>query len=269
MRLRGLIVLSVLCATVPWPFALRAADLRGQLTVAGHGPEQEVLQSLARAFEKAHPGTAVEIKWSRYLKTLELLRKGEADIAVTGHEEPEFTPTQIAWDGIAIIVNAANPVREVTLQQVADLFTGKIKTWAELQGSDKGVELIRRPADRNLNAGLEQSLGIVGKLANRGKEIRSDQDASREVGGGFNAVSYLSLGFAQHSITFGTPIAILTVDKEEPAEHTVRDGRYKIRRPVLLLSRKESNPLVEAFLAFCLSPEGQRLVDEQYIPLKR
>lgn len=268
MPVHGLFFLTLLLTVLmPAPRG-DAADLRGQVTVVGHGPEQDLMQSLGGAFEKAHPGTVVEIKWSRYLKTIELLRKGEADVAVTGHEDPAFTATPIAWDGIAIIVNAANPVHEVTLQQVADLFTGRIKTWAELQGSEKGVEVIRRPADRNLNTGFERALGIVGKLSEKGREIRSDQDASREVGGAFNAVSYLSMGFAQHSITFGTPIRILTVDREEPAEHTVRDGRYKIRRPVVLLSQKEPNPLVEAFLAFCLSPGGQRVVDEVYIQYK-
>lgn len=64
---------------------------------------------------------------------------------------------------------------------------------------------------------------------------------------------------------YGVNVSLLMIDRVEAAKETVRDGRYKLRRPVLLLSRKEPNPVAEAFATFALSKEGQAIVEEMFI----
>jgi phosphate transport system substrate-binding protein len=239
--------------------------LIGRIVVAGYGPELPVLQELGRAFEKAHPGSAVDFEWDRRVKAVDLVKSGRAQIAVTDHTDPDLRAVPIAWDGIAVIVNFANPVREVTKEQVRKLFSGGIKRWSELDGSNAKVDVIQRPPDGNVSLGFEEALGIQGQTST-GKVIRSDQKTLSEVSGKDTAVTYVSLDTALKAQEDGIPIQVLTIDKVEPATSTVKDGRYGLRRPVLLLLPKESNPLADAFAAFARSEQGQRIIASQYVP---
>ena len=84
-----------------------------------------------------------------------------------------------------------------------------------------------------------------------------------------SAVSYVSLGQALEAVASGVPVKLLPVDKIEPETPTVKDGRYTLRRPVLLLSHNEPDPLVEAFEQFALSEDGQKIISESYTPLPK
>ncbi len=261
----GIIVCAVSAFCVGWSTSA-PAGVTGSIIIAGYGPEQNLMQELAAAFEKANPGTAIDIKWSRYLKTVDMVKAGEAQITVTGREIPDLDATPIAWDGIAVIVNFSNPVKEVTNRQVIDIFSGKAKRWLDLGGSDSRIEVIHRPLDQNIRTGFLKALGIDAQPDSTEEEwIREDQKTLGAVGGRLNAVSYISLRQAHEALKFGITIRVLIVNGVDPGEPTVKDGRYKIRRPVLLVTAKERDPVTQAFLDFARSPEGQRIVDELYV----
>jgi phosphate transport system substrate-binding protein len=252
---------------------IHAADggASGSLTIAGNGPEQALMERLARAFEKANPRAYVDILWDEKSKPLELLHAGKANAAVTGKEDPELAATQIGWDGIAVMVNLSNHTKEVTTQQVADIFSGKVRLWSDLGGPDTKILVIDRPRNRNIRDTFEHELGIPGKIIDSAKVIGPDDKAIKAVVGTLppmSAVTYISLGPALEAVNSGVAVRLLPVDKVEPEEPPVKDGRYKLRRPVLVVSKKEPNPTLDAFLAFALSPEGQKIVDaESYTPL--
>ena len=84
------------------------------------------------------------------------------------------------------------------------------------------------------------------------------------VAGSVSAVAYASLKPALDAVKYGFDVGLLVIDGVQAAEETVKDGRYKLRRPVLLLSRKEPNPLAEAFAIFARSKEGQEIVNETF-----
>lgn len=255
-------------ASVPLLFASvsSAAGLTGRIVVAGYGPELGVMQDLGRAFEKAHPGTAIDYQWDRNVKAVELVKSGEAQVAVTDQADPALKTVPIAWEGIAVIVNFANPVSEVTTAQVKDLFTGKITRWSDLDGGDQSVEVLPRTADDNIQSGLEASLGIAGQFRATGKPVRTDEKALRAVSGRDRAISYLSLAAALKAQEDGIPIRILTVDKIDPGQPTVKSGAYKLRRPLLLLTVQQPNALTEAFVTFAGSPEGQQILQPTFVP---
>jgi phosphate transport system substrate-binding protein len=255
---------SVLCVLL---FAAPSiAGLTGRIVVAGYGPELPVMQDLWRAFEKAHPGTAIDFRWDRTVKAVELVKNGDAQVAVTDQADPALKTVPIAWDGIAVIVNFANPVGEVTLDQVKDLFTGKITRWSDLDGGDQVVEVLPRAPEDNVQAGLEASLGIAGQFQASGKPMRTDEKALRAVSGRDRAISYLSLAAALKAQEDGIPIRILTVDKVEPGQPTVKSGAYKLRRPVLMLSVSQPDPLTDAFIKFATSPDGQKILQPVFVP---
>ncbi len=242
------------------------AGLTGRMLIAGYGPELPQVQDLGKAFEKSHPGTAVDFQWDRNVKAVDLVLGGAADLAVADQAVPSLRETRIAWDGIAVIVNFANPIREVTSRQLRDLFTGRLTRWSDLGGSSDKVEVLERPSDDNIKAGFESSLGISDRIFRPAAVIRSDQKALRAVSGNTSAITYLSLSAALKAQEDGIPIQILTVDHVEPGLPTVKDGSYALRRPVYLLSREQAGPMVEAFLAFAQSSEAAAILQTVFVP---
>ncbi|MDQ6736023.1 MAG: substrate-binding domain-containing protein, partial [Nitrospirota bacterium] len=199
------------------------------------------------------------------------VKSGQAHIAVTGQEGAGLHAAHIGWDGIAVVVNMSNHTKEVTSQQVADIFSGKVKSWSDLGGPDTKILLIDRPRNRNIRETFEQQLGIAGKIPEGAKIIGPDDKAIKTVVGTLpplSAVTYVSLGPALEAVTSGVAIRLLPIDKVEPEEPPVKDGRYKLRRPILLLTKQGSNPVADAFAAFALTKEGQTIIDnEGYTPL--
>jgi phosphate transport system substrate-binding protein len=261
--------ISLLLVGATTPTAL--ADVAGNLTIAGNGPELTTIESLARAFEKANPRAYLDVVWDGNSKPVEMVKSDQAQIAVTGFESPDLSTTPIAWDGIGVIVHLSNLTKEVTKQQVADIFSGKITMWSELGGLDTKILVIDRPRNQNIREAFESQLGIAGKMTRAAKVIGPDDQVVKTVVGTLpplSAVAYLSLSQGLSVVSGGVAVKLLPIDKVEPEIPTVKDGRYPYRRPVLLLSKKEPHPLVEAFTQFVLSPAGQQLIAETYIPIK-
>jgi phosphate transport system substrate-binding protein len=248
------------------------AETSGNLIIVGNGPELSTIESLARAFEKANPRAYVDLVWDDHSKPVEMLKAGEAHIAVTGSEDSSLTATQIAWDGIGILVHLSNFTKEVTKQQVADIYSGKVKEWSELGGPETKILLIDRPKNQNIRDAFERQLGIDGKIPENAKIIAKDDKVIKTVVGTLpplSAIAYISLTQGLAVVTSGVAVRLLPVDKVEPEVPTVKDGRYPLRRPVLLLSKKDPNPLVDAFGQFAQSPAGRQIIAETYIPFDR
>jgi phosphate transport system substrate-binding protein len=252
------------------PIPLRA-EVSGNLIIAGNGPELTAIEPLARAFEKSNLRAYVDVLWDERSKPLDMVKTGQAHLAVAGAEDGELKSTQIAWDGIAIVVHLSNFTKEVTRQQVADVFSGAVTTWSELGGPDTKIMLIDRPRNQNIRDSFEQQLGIVGKIPDKAKVIARDDKVIKTIVGTLaplSAVSFLSLQHALDAVNSGVAIRLLPIDKVEPELPTVKDGRYSLRRPVLLLSKQESNPLIEAFQDYALSAPGQKIISDTYTALK-
>jgi len=273
--LRVAYIVTVVCLAIAALAPLAPVDggdaVSGNLVIAGNGPEQRVVEQLARAFEKANPRAYVDVVWDENSKPVDLVKSGQAHIAVTGQEDAGLHAAHIGWDGIAVVVNMSNHTKEVTSQQVADIFSGKVKSWSDLGGPDTRILLIDRPRNRNIRETFEQQLGIAGKIPEGAKVIGPDDKAIKTVVGTLpplSAVTYVSLGPALEAVTSGVAVRLLPIDKVEAEEPPVKDGRYKLRRPILLLTKQGSNPVADAFAAFALTKEGQTIVDnEGYTPL--
>lgn len=270
-----LLLLCTVCVAIAAGAALPSwsqAELSGNLIIVGNGPEQTTIESLARAFEKANPRAYVDVVWDDHSKPVEMVKAGDAHVAVTGSEDPALAATQIAWDGIGILVHLSNFTKEVTKQQVADIYSGKVKEWSELGGPETKILLIDRPKNQNIRDAFERQLGIDGKIPDNAKVIAKDDKVVKTVVGTLppmSAVAYISLNQGLAVVTSGVAVRLLPVDKVEPEVPTVKDGRYPLRRPVLLLAKKDPNPLVDAFVQFAQSPAGRQIITDTYIPFER
>lgn len=263
----GLLATLTLVLALP---VITSAEMKGSLVIAGNGPELPTIETLARAFERANPRVYVDILWDEESTPVDLVQTGQAHLAVTGAEHPALRATQIGWDGIGILVHLSNFTKDVTKQQVADVFAGKVRDWSELGGPDTKILPIDRPRNQNVRDAFETHLGLAGKLTGQAKTIGPDEQVVKTVVGTLpplSAVAYISLSTGLSAVSSGVAVRLLPVDKVEPEIPTVKDGRYHLRRPLLLLSKKDSSPLAEAFALFARSATGQAIVSEIYVPM--
>ena len=262
-RHAGMVIsLIVALAVLVW-----SADeaLSAAITIAGNGPELRMVERLTRAFEKQHVGAVAEIRWDPSFQPTHMVKSGEADLAVTELIDPDLVATPIAWDGIAVVVDFANPLREITSLQLAAMFSGVVTQWSDVGGIDARIELIDRPSNQLIRGTFETILDIVGKIPPSAHVSRSDQRAISSVAGNGSAVTYVSLGVALDAVTYGVGVALLNVDQIEPAKQTVSDGRYRLRRPILLLRKNESNSTAASFVDFALSNEAKDIIEEMFV----
>lgn len=246
------------------------SQLAGSLIIAGNGPEQATVEVLARAFEKANPRTYVDVLWEETSSPLQSVKTGLAHIAVTGMEDPTLRATQIGWDGIGILVHLSNFTKHVTSRQVADIFSGKITEWSEVGGPETRILVINRPTGQDIREAFESHLGIVGSVPQAAPLISTDDMVVKTVVGTLpplSAAAYVSLRTGSSAVSQGVAVRLLQVDQVEPEPPTVKDGRYTLRRPLMLLSTTNPNSLVQAFADFALSPVGQAIVGETYVPI--
>ena len=137
-------------------------------------------------------------------------------------------------------------------------------------GPETKILLIDRPRNQNIREAFESQLGIAGKIPDTAKVIGRDEKVVKTVVGTLpplSAVSYISLSTGLSVVSTGVAVRLLPVDRIEPEVPTVKDGRYSLRRPLLFLMKKDSNPLADAFAQFALSPAGQAIIADSYIPL--
>jgi phosphate transport system substrate-binding protein len=244
------------------------AALAGRILIAGYGAELSVVQDLAKAYERLHPGTAIDLEWESTVRASHLVKTGEAQIAVTDQPDPALKSTQIAWDGIAVIVNFSNPVKSLSSAQVRGLFSAQIINWSELDGAATNIEVIPRTAANNLTIGFKDSLGLTERMVAAAAPVGSDQNLLSLVSGRDATISYISLATALKAQEDGISIQILTIDQVDPGDATVKNGRYRLRRPVLMLTGTQPDPLTESFLSFVRSVNGQELLRSMFVPLE-
>src|SRR2546430_2344755 len=256
----------------PPPVVAADISLMGKLPISLTGREQALFEKASVKFEKVHPRVRVRFAATEGGDPLAALADGSADIAVVGTtlkpDEKNWTGTTVGWEGIAIMVNASNRVQEVTLKQIADLFSGAAKTWDELGGLQARIVVVNREEGKGVRPYLEQLLSLGGKFVNGKGVVEPDKEAIRYVSGNLNAVSYINLSTGIGNVSVGVPIRLLTINKVDPEPANVSSGAFPLRRPIVVVTKTPPSPIVKAFVDFMLDKEGQKTVQEEdFVPL--
>ncbi len=156
----------------------------------------------------------------------------------------------VALDGVAIVVNPANPVSDLTVEQIADIYTGKITTWSELGGADAPIAVYGREDGSGTRSAFEEIVGVEGTCVYT-NEYGSTGDVIGNVAGNENAIGYASLS------AVGDTVSAVKVNGVAPSEATVKDGTYTIQRPFLMVTKQgvSLSAAAEAFLAYATSAD--------------
>ena len=172
--------------------------------------------------------------------------------------------TVVAIDGIAVIVNSANPVRDLSITQIRNIYTGAITDWSQVSGGAKSgrIAVISREEGSGTRGAFEELAGFQGKLLAGANEFTSTGAIKASVVSNADAIGYISLGSVDDTI------AAVAVDGAAASNANVINGSYKIARPFIILTGNNVHPESSAFVNWMLGAEGQAIVRKSWIPVK-
>lgn len=241
-------------------------------TVATDGSTsmEKVIGFLSEAYMEEHGDIKVTYNPTGSSSGIQAVAEGRCDIGLASRnlkeeETAELTETIIAIDGIGIIVNPENPVADLTIEQIGEIYSGNITNWKEVGGNDAPIVCIGREAASGTRDGFEEVTGTKDKCQ-YSQELTSTGDVVQTVSGNPNAIGYASVASANDSVK------LLSVEGVIPTTETIQDGEYKVQRNFVFVTKKDT-PLSEAaqeFFDFATSPQADSLIQEAgAVPVKR
>ncbi|HVP11411.1 MAG TPA: phosphate ABC transporter substrate-binding protein [Phycisphaerae bacterium] len=259
-QLRILILGAVITWCLPWAGCRR--DDPGTVNVVGSTSIQPFAELLAQEYEKKNPDHKVDVQGGGSTAGLQAVANGLAQIGMcsrglTPEESKQFTGVMIARDGLAVVVNPANPVSELKMEQVRGLFSGQIKNWKDIGGRDEPVRVITREESSGTRECFVHLVMGQEKISREALVQESSGAVKELVKGNTAAIGYISLGLV------GKELKALVVDGEQPTAQNVLDGKYKLARPLLFVTKGSPSPAAQKFIDFVLLAESQKTLEAE------
>ncbi len=243
-------------------------ELSGTLSMNGSTSMEKVIKAVNGAFMEKNKGVTVNLNLTGSGTGIQEASEGKCDIGnssrkLKDEEAEKLDATVVGLDGIALVVNPANKLEDITLQDLAKVYSGEITNWKELGGDDKAIVVIGREDGSGTRDGFE-SIVMGDKEPKYAQELESTGSVINAVATTDGAIGYASLANVDETVK------ALKVGGVEATEENVKSGTYEVQRPFICATLKGSdNKLVKAYLDFILSEEGQALVLAQgAVPVK-
>lgn len=237
-------------------------DATGTVTMAGSTSMEKLANSLKEAFGAKYPGITVTAEFTGSSAGIESLDAGSVDIGNSSRELSEdekakgIVENVVAIDGIAVITDTANDVKEITSDDLAKVYTGEITNWKELGGADEAIVVVGREAASGTRGAFEELLDIKDqcKYAN---ELDSTGAVLAKVASTPGSIGYVSLDVLDDTVS------ALSIDGVEATEDNIVAGDYKLSRPFVMATKgeiSEQSEAVQTFFDYINSDEGQAVI---------
>jgi phosphate transport system substrate-binding protein len=260
----GLVVVISACTGAGTP-ALRTAEV----TVVGSDTMLPLNRRLAEEFMVAHPGVAVRVEGGGTARGVAALIAGEADLcaasrplaaseieALYARFESLGVRFLVAQDALSVYLHPDNPVRDLSLAALRAVFDGSIRSWAEVGGGALSIEVVVRPPNSGTARFFRDHVLTGGEFAPQARTEVTTADVVRAVADNPGAI-----GFG--GTAFGRGLVHCAVEGVAPSHGSVGAGTYPLTRFLQFVAAKRPGGWVEAFVDWCLGPEGQAMVAEQ------
>lgn len=240
----------------------KSSATSGSITVAGSTSVQPFSEALAEEFNVKYPGTTVSVQGGGSTQGITAALSGAADIGASSRELKDEEKTglkeyTIAKDGIAVIVNPANKIADLTLGQLKDVYAGKTTNWKEIGGKDAAITVVCREAGSGTRGGFEDIVMAKTPITNQAVIQSSTGAVVTTVGSDPNAIGFASMAAVDKTV------ATVAVEGVKPSKETVLNNQYKISRPFIYVTKGEATGLAKTFIDFVLSEEGQKVLDKE------
>ena len=250
-------------------FASGAAEDSATVSTDGSTSMEQVILSLAEQYMADHQGVNITYNPTGSGTGITAALEGRCDIGLSSRALKDdeiasgLTQTIIALDGIAIIVNADNPVSDLSIDQIHDLFTGAITNWSEVGGPDEDIVLITRPESSGTRATFEKyALDGNKEASNTSMETDDSGVLLQNVRDTKGAIGYVALSYLTGE---DTGVSTVAIDGVEPTLENTYNGTYPVWTYEHMYTNGEPNEVVQAFLDYIMSDDyGTRMEELGY-----
>jgi len=265
IRIRAIAAVAVLALTM---VALSGCTRKSEagIIIAGSTSVQPYAEVVAEEYMILHPGVEIDIQGGGSSAGITAAQSGIADIGMSSRslkdEEKSLWYVEIARDGLAVIVNPANSVQDLTLDQVRGIYAETITTWNEVGGQKSKIHVIaREEGSGTRSAFIDLVMGKTTEITPRAIVQDSNGAVRQLVADDPNAIGFISLGLVNDKVK------ALELGGVAATRENVENGSYMLSRPFLFVALGEPTGLTKEFVDFILSAEGQKiLMNEGLIP---
>lgn len=240
-----------------------AADLSGSISMVGSTSMEKFANALSEVFMEKYPNVTVQAEFVGSGAGIEAVTSGSADIGnssrnLTDEEKANgIAENIVAIDGIAVVVDPANTVADLTKQQLTDIYSGTVTNWSEVGGSDSPIVVVGREAGSGTRSAFEEILGLEDACA-YSSELDSTGAVMARVASTPGAIGYVSLDVLDDTVK------ALNLEGTEPTAENIKAGSYFLSRPFVMATNgeiSEQNELVQALFDFVYSDEGDAVIE--------
>ena len=239
------------------------AELSGTVATDGSTSMEKVIGALGEAFMEQNKGVTFTYNPTGSGSGITAVGEGRCDIGLSSRALKDdekasgLKETVLALDGIAVIVNPANPVSDLDVETIAKIYTGEITNWKEVGGNDAEIVLIGREAGSGTRDGFESITDTKDSCKYR-QELTSTGDVITTVSTNPDAIGYASLAALKDNVK------ALTVGGIAPTEDTVKDGSYVIQRPFVLVTKDGTklSDTAQKFFDFATSADAVSIINQ-------
>jgi len=235
------------------------------------------MQKMVEAYMKANPGVNITVSGGGSGNGIKAVIDGATDIAMASREMKEkelaaakekgrpVKPMAIAMDALAPIVNPANPVSNLTVEQLRDIFAGKVKNWKEVGGEDKEIVVISRDTSSGTYEAWQEMIMGKDKVFPGALLQASSGAVLQVVSKNKAAIAYDGYAYVNNTVK------ALKVNGIQGGEKTVADKSYPVSRPLFIIVPEAASPEAKKFVDFIMDPaKGQKIIAEVgYFPVKK
>lgn len=248
----------------------KGTDSSSTVATDGSTSMEKVIGFLSEAYMEGYGDTKVTYNPTGSSSGIQAVAEGRCDIGLASRdlkeeETADLQGTVVAIDGIGIIVHPDNPVTDLTIEQISDIYKGKITDWKEVGGSDAPIVCIGREAASGTRDGFEEVTGTKDNCQ-YSQELTSTGDVVQTIAGNPNAIGYASVASVNDTVK------MVSVEGIIPTIENIQNGDYKIQRDFVFVTRKDT-PLSKAaqdFFDYATSAQADSLITEAgAVPIKR
>ena len=265
-----------------------AASVKNSIQIKGSDTMVNLGQAWAEKYVQNNPAEFIAVTGGGSGTGISSLISGTYDIAMSSRnikgkeislaKQKGINPYEIkiARDGLAVVVSPKNPVGKLTMDQLAQIFTGKITNWKKVGGQDLEIVILSREVNSGTHVYFKEHVLRKGdpdskeEFAPGALLLSSSQAIADEVAQNPNAIGYYGMGYISSK---QKPVFVAKDEKSEyeaPTIENVVNGKYPISRPLLLYTNNQPQGLVKKFVDFCLSKEGQDIVlKTDFVPINK
>lgn len=229
------------------------------LQIAGSTSVQPVLEKLTDKFQETHPNVRVNVQGGGSGLGIRTVEQGIVNIGMASEElEPEdkaqLNEYVIGKDGIVIAVNNANPVTNLTKDQLKNIFSGNITNWKQLGGPDEEIHVIVRESGSGTLQSFQNIVMGQNRIIKNAIVQSSTESVKQAVKQDPGAIGFISL------VNLDSNVKAVSIDGTYPSADTISNGSYELQRPFTLLVKGQPEGVTKEFIDWVMSPEGQSII---------